>query len=194
MAVRAGRGYWQKRSVACRCMVVACHIILLDACTLVGYSVFQVGGMGNCLYASVKKGLCMRVANNRSHPYYPTRYMLRQVVDWLVSNRQRVMMHKGPYLRETYGLADPTATFPQPFSYKQYCRQVLDKRFWGDVVILYAISCLWALKITLLNSQTLQEYRVRHGVAMRHVDIGLVFNGSCHYTAAGKHQCCLSSA
>ena len=69
-------------------------------------------------------------------------------------------------------------------------------RYWikgsgGDAVILYAILCLWALKITVLNSQTLQEYRVRHGVAMRHVDIGLVFNGSCHYTTAGKHQCCL---
>ena len=166
-------------------------VISLVACSLVGCFMFQVGGMGNCLYASVKKGLSVRVANNRSHPYYPTRYMRRQVADWLVSNRQRVMMHKGPYLRETYGLADPTATFPQPFSYKQYCRQVLDKRFWGDAVILYAISCLWALKITVLNSQTLQEYRVRHGVAMRHVDISLVFNGSCHYTAAGKHQCCL---
>ena len=187
MAVRAGRGYRRKRPVACRYMLVTCHIILLDACTLVRYSMFQVGSMGNCLYASVKKGLSMRVANNRSHPYYPTRYMRQQVADWLVSNRQRVMMHKGPYLRETYGLADPTATFPQPFSYKQYYRQVLDKRFWGDAVILYAISCLWALKITVLNSQTLQEYRIRHGVAMRHVDIGLVFNGSCHYTAAGKH-------
>ena len=171
--------------------MVSRHVISLVACLLVGCSMFQVGGMGNCLYASVKKGLGVRVANNRSHPYYPTRYMRRQVADWLVSNRQRVMMHKGPYLRETYGLADPTATFPQPFSYKQYCRQVLDKRFWEDAVILYAISCLWALKITVLNSQTLQEYRVRHGVAMRHVDIDLVFNGSCHYTAAGKLQCSL---
>ena len=194
MAVRAGRGYRRECLVACHYILVACHIKLLVACTSVGYFIFQVSGMGNCLYTSVKKGLSVRVANNRSHPYYPTRYMRRQVADWLVSNRQRVMMHKGPYLRETYGLADPTATFPEPFSYKQYCRQVLDKRFWGDAVILYTISCLWALKITVLNSQTLQEYRVRHGVAMRHVDVGLVFNGSCHYTAAGKHLCFSLSA
>ena len=113
--------------------------------------------------------------------------MHQQVAYWLVNNRQRVWLHKGTYLRETYGLADPTATFPQPFSYKQYCCHVLDKRFWGDAVILYAISCLWAVKITVLNSQTLQEYRVRHGVAMKYVDIGLVFNSSNHYTAAGKH-------
>ena len=125
MAVRAGRGYQQKCLVACHYILVACHIISLVACTLVRYSVFQVSGMGNCLYTIVKKGLGMRVVNNRSHPYYPTWYMRWQVADWLVNNRQRVMMHKGPYLRETYDLADPTATFPQPFSYKQYCRQVL---------------------------------------------------------------------
>ena len=135
MAIRAGRVTGKSIRSLVRYMLVACHIILLDTCTLVRYSVFQVGSMGNCLYVSVKKGLGVRVANNRSHPYYPTQYMRWQVADWLVSNRQRVMMHKGPYLRETYGLADPTATFPQPFSYKQYCRQVLDKRFWGDAVI-----------------------------------------------------------
>ena len=175
-------------------MSVTCHIKLLVTCTSVRYLIFQVNGMGNCLYMSVKKGLGMRMANNRSHPYYPTWYMHRQVADWLVSNRQRVMMHKGPYLREAYGLADSTATFPQPFSYKQYCRQVLDKRFWRDVVILYAISYLWALKITVLNSQPCRSTVLDMGWHKRYVDIGLVFNGSCHYTAAGKHLCFSSSA
>ena len=148
--------------------------------------IFQVSGMGNCLYSSVKKGLGVCVANNKNHPYYPIRYMWRQVANWLVCNRQRVMLHKGPYLKETYGLLDPDVTFPQPFSYKQYCRQVLDKHFWGDAVTLYAISCLWALKITVVNSQMLQEYRVRHGASMKDVDIGLMFNSSSHYTAAGE--------
>ena len=142
--------------------------------------------MGNCLYSSVKKGLGVRVANNRNHPYYPTRYMRCQVANWLVCNRQRVMLHKGPYLRETYGLPDPDVTFPQPFSYKQYSRQVLDKHFWGNTVTLYSISYLWALKIMVVNSQTLQEYRVRHGTAMKDVDIGLVFNSSSHYTTASE--------
>ena len=142
--------------------------------------------MGNGLYSSIKKGLGVCVANNKNHPYYPTRYMRHQVANWLVCNRQRVMLHKGPYLKETYGLLDPDVTFPQPFSYKQYCRQVLDKRFWGDAMILYAISCLWALKIMVVNSQTLQEYRVRHRASMKDVDIGLVFNSSSHYTAAGE--------
>ena len=144
--------------------------------------------MGNCLYASVKRGMGVRVANNKDFPYYPTRYMRRQVPNWLVCNRQRVILHKGPYLRETYGLPDPDTRFPQPFSYKQYCRNVLDRHFWGDAIILYAISCLWSLKITVVNSQMLQQYRVRHSAPLKNADLGLVFNSSSHYTAAGRYS------
>ena len=144
--------------------------------------------MGNCLYASVKRGMGVRVANNKDFPYYPTRYMRCQVANWLVCNHQRVILHKGPYLRETYSLPDPDTRFPQPFSYKQYCRNVLDRHFWGDAVILYAISCLWSLKITVVNSQTLQQYRVRHSAPLKNADLGPVFNSSSHYTAAGRYS------
>ena len=144
--------------------------------------------MGNCLYASVKRGMGVRVANNKDFPYFPMRYMRCQVANWLVCNRQRVILHKGPYLRETYGLPDPDTRFPQPFSYKQYCRNVLDRHFWGDAIILYAISCLWSLKIMVVNSQMLQQYRVRHSAPLKNADLGLVFNSSSHYTAAGRYS------
>ena len=142
--------------------------------------------MGNCLYASVKRGMGVCVAKNKNFPYYPMRYMRCQIANWLVCNRQRVILHKGSYLRENYGLPDPSTRFPQPFSFKQYCRNVLDRHFWGDAVILYAISYLWVLKITMVNSQMLQQYRVRHRAPLKDVDIGLVFNSSLHYTAAGR--------
>ena len=144
--------------------------------------------MGNCLYASVKRGMGVRVANNKDFPYYPMRYMRCQVANWLVCNRQRVILHKGPYLRETYSLPDPDTRFPQPFSYKQYYRNVLDRHFCGDTVILYVISCLWSLKITVVNSQTLQQYRVRHSAPLKNADLGLVFNSSSHYTTAGRYS------
>ena len=144
--------------------------------------------MGNCLYASMKRGMGVHVANNKDFPYYLTRYMRCQVANWLVCNHQRVILHKGPYLRETYGLPDPDTRFPQPFSYKQYCRNVLDRHFWGDAVILYAISCLWSLKITVVNSQMLQQYRVRHSAPLKNAHLGLVFNSSSHYTAAGRYS------
>ena len=98
-------------------------------------------------------------------PYYPTRYFRRQVANWLIDNRQRVLLHKESYLRQTYGIPDEEAQFPTPFSYKQYCRNVLDCHFWGDAVILYAVSCMWALKLTVIDSQTLQQYRVWYTVS-----------------------------
>ena len=147
-----------------------------------------MSGNGNCLYASVKKGLGVCLATERDFPYYPMRYFHRQVADWLMSNRQKVMLTKRDYLRQAHGVRVEEAQFPGPFSYKQYCRNVLDKKFWGDALILYAISCMWALKITIVNSRTLQQYKVRHSAGLRDTDIALVYNSSTHYTAAGKHH------
>ena len=146
--------------------------------------------MGNCLYSSLKKGFGMRLMTEKEFPYYPNRYFHRQVADWMVRNRQRVMMAKGPYLRQAYGIADLDTTFPGPYSYREYCCNVLDCQFWGDVVVLYAVSCMWALKITVVDSRTLQQYRVRHSVPLRDADVVVAFNSSSHFTATGK--CCFN--
>ena len=142
--------------------------------------------MGNCLYSSLKKGFGVRLAMEKEFPYYLNRYFCRQVADWMVRNRQRVMMAKGPYLHQAYGIADLDATFPSPYSYREYCCNVLDCQFWGDAVVLYAVSCMWALKITVVDSKTLQQYRVRHSVPLRDADVVVAFNSSSHFTAAGK--------
>ena len=142
--------------------------------------------MGNCLYSSLKKGFGVRLVMEKEFPYYLNRYFRRQVADWMVRNRQRVMMAKGPYLRQAYGITDPDATFPGPYSYREYCCNVLDRRFWGDAVVLYTVSCMWALKITVVDSKTLQQYRVRHSVPLRDADVVVAFNSSLHFTAAGK--------
>ena len=101
---------------------------------------FQASSIGNCLYTSVKKGLGVRLANDKEFLHYPNRYFCRQGVNWLVENRQKVMLTKKAYLQQTYGVEHPNATFSGPFSYKEYCRHVLDRRFWGDALILYAIE------------------------------------------------------
>ena len=138
------------------------------------------------MYASIKKGLGVCLATEKKFPYYPTRYFRCQVADWLVTNRQKVMLVKGDYLRQAYGVRDEDAQFPGPFSYRDYCKNVLDKRFWGDFLILYTVSCMWAVKITVVNSKTLQQYKVRHTAGLQDADITLVYNSSLHYTAAGK--------
>ena len=136
--------------------------------------------------ASIKKLLGVHLATEKQFPYFLTRYFRCQVANWLVANRQKVMLVKGDYIRQAYGIRDEDAQFPGPFSYREYCRNVLSKRFWGDALILYAVSCMWAVKITVVNSKTLQQYKVRHAAGLRDEDITLVYNSSSHYTAAGK--------
>ena len=159
---------------------------LLFTLTLPCLFAFQVNGMGNCLYASIKKGLGVCLATEKEFSYYPNHYFHHQVANWLEENRQKVMLTKKAYLQQTYGIQDPNATFPGPYSYKEYYRNVLDRRFWGDALILYAISCMWALKITIVNSKTLEEYQVRCTAPLKKAGIGLVYNASCHYTATGR--------
>ena len=138
------------------------------------------------MYASIKKGLGVCLATKKQFPYFLMRYFRCQVANWLVANRQKVMLVKGNYIRQAYGIRDEDVQFPGPFSYREYCRNILDKRFWGDALILYTVSCMWAVKITVVNSRTLQQYKVRHAASLQNVDIALVYNSSLHYTAASK--------
>ena len=150
-------------------------------------------GNGNCLFAAIKKSLQVRHSGDggdkdrgQKLPYYPNRYFWCQVINWMVENRQKVFKYMGSALRASYGVPDPTASHGGPFSYKTYLTKMLDKQFWGDEIVLWLVSMMWDLKITVVNSKTLQEYRFRHDVALWHVDVGLVYNASTHYSAAGK--------
>ena len=73
-----------------------------------------------------------------------------------------------------------------PLSYHQYLHLLLQKDFLADEVVLFTLSCMWVVKITVLNSKTMQEYRIRHNRHMEEADIVIVYNGSNHFIAAGK--------
>lgn len=98
------------------------------------------------------------------------------------------MLEKGDYLCHTYGVPNLDAQFPSPYSYKEYCWLVLNCQFGGGVVTLYVVSCMWALKITVINSKALQQYRVQHHAPLKGVNTAIVFNVSCHFIAAGESQ------
>ena len=123
---------------------------------------------------------------DRDLPYYPTRYFHRQVVNWMVENRQKVFVYMDSALRATYGVADPNVLHGGPLSYRDYLHNLLRRDFWGDEIVLWAILMMWGLKVTVLNSKTLQEYHIGHNSAFKHVDVGLVYNSYSHYSAAGR--------
>ena len=146
----------------------------------------QVDGNGNCLFTVIKKALGVWHKDAHGDPFYPTQYFCRQVIMWLVQNCQRVWYNKHAALEANYGLEEETSTFKGPLTYKSYCRHLLDKKFWGDEVVLYAMSAMWNLHITVFNSKTDKEYRVRHSVVMDHADVNTIFNTRTHYSATGR--------
>ena len=91
---------------------------------------------------------------------------------WMIKHHQFVMANKGVALTANYGLEEENEQFKGPLSYKQYLRHVLQCCFWGDEIILYAISCMWNLWITVLNSRMLEEYQIWHSFSLAGADVG----------------------
>ena len=103
----------------------------------------------------------------------------------MVKHHQLIYKNKYLALMANYGLAEETPQFKGPLSFKEYLHHVLHCDFWGDDIVLYAISCMWCLWITVVNLCTLEEYRIHHSFCLKDADVGLVFNVGSHYSAAG---------
>ena len=73
-----------------------------------------------------------------------------------------------------------------PFSIRSYFKYLLKDKTWGGVICLYLISSMWSLRVTVLNSSTLGEMRIRHNMQFALVDLPVVFNSvevSGHFSA-----------
>ena len=154
----------------------------------------QVNGTGNCLFSSVKKSLSVCTATLQEATYFPNRYFRRMVVNFMENHWQLILKSKFMSLMSQYRVqveceADQGRRWTPPLSFKQYLCLLLQRDFWGDEVVLYAISCMWSVKITVLNTKTLQEYRIHHDRMMDAADIVIMYNAHNHFNAAGKFQC-----
>ena len=49
---------------------------------------------------------------------------------------------------------DSDRGWKSPLSFKQYLRLLLSRDFWSDRMVLYAVSSMWSIKITVLNTKT----------------------------------------
>ena len=106
----------------------------------------------------------------------------------MVNHWQLIFENKYLALMSLYGIeeqADQDRDWNPPLSYKQYLRLMLRWDFWGDEVVLHTISCMWSMKITMLNTRTLQEYRICHDRRLDGADVMVTFNAVNHFNAAG---------
>ena len=89
-----------------------------------------------------------------------------------------------------YGIeewADPSRGWNPPLSFKQYCHLLLHRDFWGDEIVLHAISCMWSMEITVLNTKTLQEYRIWNDKVMEKTNVVITYNTMNHFNATGMY-------
>ena len=151
--------------------------------------ILQVDGTGNCLFAALKKSLSVRTATLQQATYFPNRYFRRMVVCFMANHRQLMIKNKYLSLMSNYGVeveAGQVRGWTPPLSFKQYLHLLLQRDFWGDEAVLFAVSCMWRARITVLNTKTLQEYRIRHDQRMEEADVVVTYNGSNHFNAAGE--------
>ena len=124
----------------------------------------QVDGTGNCLISAIKKSLSVCTATSQEATYFPSHYFRRMVVHYMINHRQLIYLNKYEALMSLYGVEeereDPTRGWNPPLSFKQYLHLLLWRDFWGDEVVLFVVSCMWSMKITVVNMKTLQEYRI----------------------------------
>ena len=154
--------------------------------SLLGY--LKVDGTDSCLFRMIKRSMSVLTATAQGATYFPNRYFRRIVVNYMVNYQQQIYENKYLALMSLYDIeeaVDSDRGWTPPLSYKQYLKLLLQWDFWVDELVLYTISCMWCMKITVLNMRTLQEYRICHDRRMDNADIIITFNAVNHFNAAG---------
>ena len=110
-------------------------------------------------------------------PIFQIGYFRRMVVNYMVNHRQLIYKNKFPTLMALYEVEEEALDMQRgwvpPLFFKEYLRQLLHHNFWGDEGVLYAISCMWNMKVTILNMKMLQEYRICHDHPLDGAEAGL---------------------
>ena len=140
-----------------------------------GRTHLMVPGDGDCMYSSIRRQL-------QAPAQYSNLYLRRQISMFLLQEHATMFPILAREIGTTYGVeGDPLG----PFSYLGFVHQVSQLGFWGDQVVLKALSHLWGITITILLLPDCTEVRLRHNREMAAVDLVLVLSGQ-HYTSAGK--------
>ena len=129
---------------------------------------------------------CLKLRHGGDHNalYFPCRYLRRMIVSWMAHNRCFVLKHKIASLSSKYGIEDGDLV-PNPISYREYLKLMLKRGTWGEDVVLHSLACLFDIRITVVNSASLEEYRYRHNLPLHRADVVLIYNGANHYLYAG---------
>ena len=130
-------------------------------------------GDGDCLFRSVLKQLCFKEDVHES--VFLSVYLCRMMIVHYLKCREEndnelfLCVRKGLF---AYGL--PPEQVPEGtkepskvglFSIRSYFKYMIKDKTWGDVICLYLIASIWSLRVTVLNSSSLGEMRIRDNMS-----------------------------
>ena len=140
------------------------------------------------MLTSIRRQLAVKDSWYREYPSLPNRRFRRFCVMKLVKWARQVMEQRGLAIKSTYGFGQHGG----PYSYKGYCRYMLQRASWGDEPVLYALSLEWGCKIMLAMAKSLRNIPITSSVPLKEADFVLIFNEKAagHYSAACE---CVSS-
>ena len=137
------------------------------------------------MFHALKGCLKLRNTTDKKAPYFPCQYLRRMLVAYMANSRDMIWKHKEASLRGRYGL-EGGDDCPEPISYKEYLTRMLKRGQWGYDIILHAFASLCDVRITVVNAARLEEYRIRHDIPLKKVDVILIYNSRNHYSYAGE--------
>ena len=168
------------------------HYCSITAALILCYFL-RVDGGGNCMFWAVIEQISYE---HDIQKYIFTPDYLRRMI------AVHYMKHKDDNDKElfyavrkslfTYGLpaVEGEGERPGPFTIKEYFQYIIKEKSWGDFTCLLLLSTVWSCRISVVNSTTLGEMRVRHNMELGLTDIPLLFNSSedeGHFSAL---MCC----
>ena len=166
-----------------------------------GYQLVTTQDLGNCLYASFLRGtdckreyatmharrqIVMEVCKQPKFFYNYLKFSIASVYGQVRPDEQELARKekKG----KITGLQSGDYRLPGPFTFIEFLEHILEDGTWGDDHVLTLMSCIWQIKITILNAQTLGEIRIRHNTRLEDVDLIVVQIAGDHYMGCGKYD------
>ena len=139
------------------------------------FEVFHTPKNGQCLFASIRRGLEIPEKYRSNHLRFQLVYFIVQNHKFcrdLLENVIRYEYGHPRLTRQQYlkGMKEDTLTegqiadyqVPGPFSFISYLKHILEASTWGDQVLLTLISMMWQITITVINAEDLSQIKIRH--------------------------------
>ena len=137
----------------------------------------QVPGDGNCLYSAIRR-------STLAPAQYSNQHLKRQLAMFLALNAELLFPLCKVHLMGSYGIAEEG--HGGPFTFIEYIESVLQPGEEGDLLVLYLLSLMWQIQVTVVVAQPLPaQIRLRHDQELKSADLVVVYNGTDHYTPAG---------